>query len=66
MTTNEMKRDIEMAKRIQGMVDRYGGDKTALARRLGYKNAAKINERLAILDVDPEALKILYRVDEEK
>jgi ParB-like chromosome segregation protein Spo0J len=56
----QMEHDLGVAKKLQELVDKFGGDKTRLAKVLGFPDARMINERLAILDVDPEALRILY------
>lgn len=51
----------ERAKVIQRMVDDWGGDKTALAKALGYTSASVINDWLAPLALDPEATETLKK-----
>jgi ParB-like chromosome segregation protein Spo0J len=49
----------ERAKIIQIMLDNWGGDKTALAKALGYSSAKVIDNWLAPLNLDPEVTEVL-------
>jgi ParB/RepB/Spo0J family partition protein len=49
----------DRAKVIQRMIENWGGDKTSLAKALGYSSAKVINDWLAPLGLDPEVMQML-------
>jgi ParB/RepB/Spo0J family partition protein len=51
----------ELAKVIERMVADWGGDRTALAKALGYTSAAVINDWLSPLGLTPEAAEELKK-----
>ena len=54
------------ARKWQELVDEWDGDRTALARSLGYSNARRINDELSIQNLDPEALRTLIKGDRDR
>ncbi len=54
--------DLERAKVVEKIVERFGGNKTKAAEALGFSSPKVISEWLSPLELEPEALSILKPV----